>query len=272
MLITCLSGFSFHARKWKIKDRRKLHDKRLAKSGQLFTTMLNLVADKIEDPGPYAGSCGFKAGEKPDFKHVSLGDIMDALVQVRRASADEMVFAEPCARCSKMLHVEFNLSELSRHKPSEIGLEHLQSDKPISITISDTTLGEVEVFVRALRGSDMPTITKWASSTDQEPGLAEDVLNCLHIEEIRSQSGSAKVIRGLQDVLEFWGDQDFHVQDELAEAIEDFTGGIDTEIEEECPHCDVENQLSVPFDLRFFYPARPTGRRRRNSISSMRLG
>ena len=266
MEIKCVSGFSFTARKWVIKDRRLLANRRLAKGGRFFTTMLERAALEVTNPGPY--SRFMKPGDKPNFSGVAWPDIMDALLQIRQHMNDQIDFSETCQAdgCSAPLRPEdhHTLSSLKRQPPSQRGLRFLETGEPIGFSFRGDAFegGGVDIYLKVIRGEDIPTMFKWQgerqraaalTSDDGGAGRAADAMVCLQIDKVVIPA-SGKVLEEMDELLEWYGEQDWELQSKLEELVDELTGGVDTTLGVECPACGHYNELPLPFDMHFFYP------------------
>jgi hypothetical protein len=255
MLIECPSGLSFHARKWKIGDRRNLHDNKIIKQGLLLRKMLEAVDQGVEDPGPYE----LEAGKKVQWIKIALSDIISALIDIRISTKPELDYNDVCEQCGAKMPLSINLTELNRVPMSSDGIEHLSTGNPLE-TMFPTEEGEVQAKVRALVGSDAPKIAKYYK---QDPSTVAEVQAVLHLVEI--QNGSAEPLKGINAIWEFYKNQDWDFQNALGDFTTKVFGGVETQVETECQRCSAEQNSVVPFTADFFYPPRS------NTTSSMAI-
>lgn len=246
MLVTCPSGLSFNARKWKIGDRRNLHDQRIIKSGLLMRKMLEAADEGVEDPGPY----DFEVGQPVPWIKVSLTDIIDALIHIRIQTKPFLDYDEVCEHCGSKIPVSIDLRELEITKMSSEGKQHLSTKEPHVLNVQLNGDEEAtQVKLRILLGADMPTITKHYR---QNPTTVSEVQMVMHIAEITPPG--QKPITQFKKIHDFFAEQDWDFQTVLDEEIDKLGGGMRTRIEMECYRCNAEQQGILPFAGEFFYP------------------
>jgi len=252
--VTCVSGLSLLATKFKIKHRRLLTSRELQRSGMLFVRMLAAVSEQVIAPGPYP----FQPGNKPDWTRVSLGDIMDAVLQIRSWKLDTIDARKPCKNCEKPVGGEIRISELTRVIPSQEGLEHLSKpdtvlEEKLTVETDDGQVVKFPVQLKILRGHDNPTITKWSAAGDAE---AADATICLQIASIHPP-GYEKPLTRFEDIYDWYGDQDWGVDQQLDDLVTKHGGGVRTLTEDVCESCNMVNTIRFPFGESFFFPQEP---------------
>ena len=248
MLVTCPSGLSFNARKWKIGDRRNLHDQRIIRGGLLMRKMLEAADEGVEDPGPY----DFEVGKPVPWANVSLTDIIDALIHIRIQTKPVLDYNEICENCGAKLPVSIDLRDLEITKMSADGKAHLSTGEPHVIDVpinGEETIAQVKI--KMLRGIDMPILTKHYK---QDPTTASEVQMVMHIVEITPPG--QQTITQFRMIQKFFADQDWDFQTTLDEEIDKLGGGMRTQIDMECRRCNAEQQGTLPFGGEFFYPQR----------------
>ena len=264
MLVTCPSGLSFQARKWRIGDRRNLHDQKVIRSGLLMRKMLEAVDEGVESLGPYED---FQQGKPAKWPKVSLVDIVDALLYIRIQSRPELDYNEVCENCGAQIPLTIDLRELEREPMSQEGKDHLSTGEPMAALIPlrepDESNGEeapiADVKLRMLLGEHMPTLTKHYK---QDPTTQQEVQMVMHIVELQAP-GMDRPLDRFKDIHKFYAQQDWYFQEKLDDEIAKLGGGTNTLVDMACQRCSAEQQGILPFATEFFYP------RKRRSTSSM---
>lgn len=263
MLINCPSGMSFQARKWRIGDRRNLHDQRVIKQGLLMRKMLECVDEGLENPGPY----DFQTEKKVPWAKVSLTDIIDALIRIRIETNPMLAYNESCENCGAQIPLEIDLRQLETTPMSEDGKQHLSSGEPVEKMIplrepeedeADEDVPQAKVRLKMIRGQDMPVLTKHYK---QDPTTMQEVQMVLHIVSLTTAGG--KELTQFKQIHDFYAMQDWYFNQKLDEAVADLGGGMVTLVNMDCRRCNAEQQGIIPFGAEFFYP------RTKRSISSM---
>jgi hypothetical protein len=263
MLVRCASGLAFHARKWKIGDRRNLHDRNILKQGLLMRKMLEAVDEGIESPGPYP----FEVGKKVPWAKACLTDIIDALIQIRITTKPMLDYNEICEQCGAQIPLSIDLRHLKQTPMSSEGKAHLSSGEPIVKTVDlrdpESMEGEatpsVQMKFRMLRGEDMPKITQHYK---QEPTTVQEAQIVMHIVELLPP-GVKEPLKLFQPLQDFYADQDWYFHEAIDRVIAEFGGGVVTLVDMACRRCNAEQQSILPFGAEFFYP------RTKSNISSM---
>jgi hypothetical protein len=253
MLVATPSGLAFQARKWKIGDRRLIHDKKLIKQGLLTRRMLEAVDHGVEEAGPYQD---LAKGTKVDWSVVYIGDIVDALIGIRIATKPVLDFTQNCPNCGKKNSFSADLRELKSEPMPEEGRKHLTTNVPMQLKIPNNG-EECVVHIKMLRGEDLPSLTKWQQQGSAD---AEEAQVVLHIEQVAAPS-LPEPLTSTQAIWSFYREADWDFQSTIDEHITKVSGGVDTRIDADCKHCDVEFSTSIPFGPEFFYP------RKNSSIS-----
>jgi hypothetical protein len=246
MIVTLPSGLAFNARKWKIGDRRLIHDKKLIKQGVLTRRMLEAVDLGVEECGPYTE---LAKGEKVNWSHVYIGDIVDALIGIRIATKPKIAFVQNCPNCGKRNPFDADLRDLESSPMPEEGIKHLSTSSPLEIRVQNHER-DCKVNLKMLRGVDMPMLAKWQKQGSAE---AEEAQSVLHIERVEDPS-LPEPLTATQAIWTYFKDADWDFQEAIDEKITQVAGGVDTRIEADCKFCSVEFTTSIPFGPEFFYP------------------
>lgn len=263
MLIQCASGLSFHARKWKIGDRRNLHDKRVLRQGLLMRKMLEAVDEGVENPGPYS----FEMGKKVPWAKACLTDIIDGLIRIRISTKPMLDYNETCENCGAQIPLSIDLRKLELTSMSEEGKQHLATGEPVEkdIPLRAPEDGETEgdvpkarMKLRMLRGEDMPKVTQHYK---QDPTTVQEAQVVMHIKEVLAP-GEKEPKTTFQQIQAYYADQDWYFHEAIDDELAAFGGGVMTLVDMACQRCDAEQQGILPFGAEFFYP------RKKSNISS----
>jgi hypothetical protein len=242
MLITCPSGLSFEARRWRIEDRKVLLDRKDKRPVQ--RRMLEVIAGACVDPGPYEG---LAAGSKVDFLKVATMDMVAALFEARVASKPMYYFDQWCDRCRTKLELEQDLGKLPKKPCTAEAIEYLKSGQPIVRTYSD-----IEVGYKLPLGGDL---LKMEAAKDLSDQLSTSV--ALHICYVQlpgpnqEQLNTFEKIRRWYDSLDDWA-----LAKTIDEEISIIEGGLDTIITQRCSNddCAAEVSFALPLEVGFFVP------------------
>lgn len=242
MLISCPSGLTFSARPWKLKDRKVLMDVSVARKGRTHLKMLEIIAEGVDNPGPY----NFAPGSPPNFNDVAYADVSAALFSVRAETKPTYEFDAPCSFCGSVLPLMVQLPELARTPMSQEALDQLRTDVPIRLKVPG---GDVEAYLRVLRGRDLPAI---AVGSKGDPAEGLEIETCLHI--MKLVTGGNELNDQLQ-IRRAYGDADYRLHSALREKIDSFGGQVDTDVQQTCRQCKREVTVSLPLDMAFFDPS-----------------
>lgn len=260
MLIECPSGLTFQARSWKVGDRRHLHDRKILRSGLLMRKMLEAVDEGIENPGPYP----FEPGKKVNWAKVCLTDIIDALIDIRKATRPQLDYNEQCENCGAKIELTVDLTGLEVDEISSEGKQHLSTGNPVmrELRISEDDPDKtVQVQLRMLLGEDMTHISKLMRQDPADVPVAQMVM---HVAAILPEG--KELIEKFERVRDFYNDQDWCFHEALEGAINDFGGGTNTTVEMFCKRCNAEQEGVIPFGVEFFYPQKST---KRSSLATL---
>lgn len=272
MLVQCPSGLTFNARRWRIGDRRNLHDQRVVRQGLLMRKMLECIDEGVEDPGPYQT----EVGKPMNWAKAALTDIIDALIVVRISTKPMLDYNEMCENCGAKIPLQIDLRELGREPMSVEGKQHLGSGEPMVVSVplidpegpeaaelpaddaGNLIVPTVMAKLRMLTGEDMPKLTRHYK---QSPETMQEAQMVMHIVEL--VTGDSKTIKHQKKVQDFYALQDWYFQEGLEDHIVKMGGGIDTKVDMACMRCNAEQQGILPFGAEFFYPQKS------RNISSM---
>lgn len=161
------------------------------------------------------------------------GDRVFLLFAIRRVSlGDEMPFFVTCPECNNEHHLTIDLSELT--------IKKMEDPRRRSYEITLPRTGR-RVKMRVLTGRGEETISKAAN-------VGKDIISSAILGRVEAVDDRPATIRDLKQLP--LADRNF-----LRDAWEDYEGGVDTEIQVDCPSCDhhFSSNMSVG-DAGFFNP------------------
>ncbi len=234
------SGLAGQLRGFKTKDANLLADKAGMKQGIIFERILDSCWEKTDDPGPYD-----VAGKKLDWLDVLVADRMAALVAVRAATYPEPYsFPVQCEveRCREPFHWDIDLDKQLTVKPlPPASIERFKNGNRFPITIPGT--GHKAHFQLQTGRSEAAGV-KLVKARG-----ATQLISCalyLRVPEVE----------GVDNRLAFFDDLDLGDANALIQAMDEADGGVETDIEIECPSCATRQQIQLPFGREFFLPSR----------------
>jgi hypothetical protein len=246
--IKCPSGLVGEVRAFKVHEANMLADPRQQRSATSFDKVLEGCWLRTLDPSVYTFE------KAPVWSEILVADRFAALVGVRIATyGAEYDFHVNCTdpSCRKRFPWFVNLEEDLVHKdvPKESLAKFVGGDNRFK-----HTLGGKTVWHKLLTGAD-------------------EALNAARIREFRDQSISAGIaariveVEGVEDndLLEWLAQLDMGEVVELMDAFDEVDGGIDTEITVRCQHCELEQEVELPFGKEFFLPRRKSSKRKKAS-------
>jgi hypothetical protein len=255
MLVECLSGLSFNARRWCVADRKNLNDIQLRKKGLLLKRMVEILDEGVENPGPYK----FSPGRKANWGEVYIGDILSALLAVRKTRNNIYDFDTSCGNqdCGAEMEMAINLDKV-KHKPiSPEGINFLNTGELIEkyIPLSDDLDPEDNencalVKLRLLNGNAMGVLQQHYKT---DPSSSEEMQTLMHIGEI-TPPGCKEAHRDFRLIKKYVFAQDPSFIDLVDNIVLGLGGGIDTRVTGACKLCSLEQRFTLPFGRQFFFP------------------
>ncbi len=237
--ITCPSGMSGVIRALTVREERILADQRLAKSGKQIEALLTACWLETTDAGPYEFS-----DDKPQWGKVLQGDSFHCLLQVRALTyGDDYDFCVRCRNpaCGKSIDWTLQLNDLPlRPLSSESRTGFVQGNRlPVTLPGSGK-----QVWYKLGTGDDERRLIAGRRSVGS--GALSAVL-ALRVVEVEGVEAVGKVA-----FLESLSLRDANF---LMSQFEQSSCGVETNIEIECPHCLDVQQVDLPLDPNFLWPA-----------------
>ena len=236
--IQCPSGLAGRIRGLKGREMNLLGDKKAARSGELFDNLLRACWLEMEEPGPYT----FK-DSKIDWSSVLVADRFFTLIQLRLATyPDEPYgFKTTCQNqsCTDTFGWQIKLDELPVKALPLESLEVFKSGGSFS-----TTHNGRKISFRLTTGKDEK------KSAQLVRGSQQDLVALLNLRILEVEGVDVFKKKAWLEDLEM-----ADLRDILAD-FDTVDGGVETSIEVECPSCNRQFEVELPFDREFFLPKR----------------
>jgi hypothetical protein len=237
--IVCPSGLAGRVRSLKGRELNLLGDKKAIRSGDLFDSLLRACWLETEDPGPY----DFEIGGFVNWSKVLVADRFYALLQIRDTTypEDPYNFRVMCndASCGESFTWEVNLSDLPVKPIPEASVEKIRSGEPFTATVEGK-----KIQFRLTTGADERKGAKFLK------GMQQRILEVLNMRVTAIEGVDSK------DKLAWLSDLDLSFHRDMINEFDKQDGGVETEIEIECPECGNVFPIDLPFGREFFLPKR----------------
>ncbi len=238
-VIVCPSGLAGEVRGLKGKEANLLADRAAARRGLLFERLLSACWLATTDPGPYA----LQEGGALDWGKVLVADRFYTLLRIRSLTfGEEYAFKAQCVSeaCRERFEWQISLAELPVRPLSEASKAAFKAGNRFEARLPrdgrrvwfrlQTGAEEVRASAHLRANADRALLTALATRIVEVEGVPpKDKLRFL--EEVEMADAAALL-------------------DELDAA----DGGVETDIEVECPHCWAVQEIRLPFGPEFFLP------------------
>jgi hypothetical protein len=236
--IICPSGLAGRVRSIKGRELNLLGDKKAVRSGDLFDNLLRACWVETTEVGPYP----FEAGTI-NWGKVLVADRFYTLLQIRDATyPDEPYgFRVTCAdnNCGEAFTWEIALSDLPVKALPEESVAKLRNKDPFVVEVAGKT-----IQFRLTTGEDERKGAKFLK------GMQQRILDVLNLRIVSVEGVEPKNKRAWLE------DLDLQLHRDMVDAFDKFDGGVETEIEVECPECGYVFPIDLPFGREFFFPKR----------------
>jgi len=232
--VECPSGLSGTVRGLKARELNILGDRRAVRSGEALDRILRACWTKTTAPGPY----DFKDGV-PDWDRALQCDRFYTLMQIRVATYpdEKYAFGVGCQNgsCGENFDWELDLDELPYKDLPEESKAKVRSQE-----LFETDLHGTKIKWKLATGKEEKRATRKVSSPTITAALG---LRIVEVEGVARPS------------IDTWL-EDLEVAEcrDLLREFEAADGGVETEIEVECPYCLSVQRLDLPFSAEFFVP------------------
>lgn len=268
--ITCPSGFSGVIRGLTAKEIEVLGDKNLFKTGEYMDEFLRRCWVETTDKFAYA----LGQDSKPKWGDVLACDRFYAYVQIGRATwGDDYLLKVQCPSsvCRESFEINIPLNKLSVVELSEASRTDFAAGNKLESWFGrvvektprdpeDESAGFDEkiiipgrqVFWSLPTGRAIWEITKTRNARKKlDPKAKENqLLDALDMRVIEVEGVEKKKIRT------FFSNEELRPVRELFNEMDKRDGGIETETEINCPHCETRWSMTLPFGPEFIFPAR----------------
>lgn len=237
--VTCPSGLSGEIRKLKVREENFLVNAKKARSGTAIIEVLSGVWIQTTDPGPY------KFDGNPNWSKVLLGDQMHAIIQMRIATfGSTFVFPTQCGHplCRAPFEWEVDLSKLPVQPLSEPSRRIFLDDNRFPATIAST--GQ-KVWFRLLLVEAQKKYRMLRREKQDELSTESMRMQIIEVEGV-----DRKNLRAFID------DMDSDDADDLRRQFDDAGCGVETTVKIECPECDTQSEIELPFQAKEFWTRR----------------
>lgn len=234
--ITCPSGLRGVLRGMKVKDEQLFTDRKLTKSGQVITRLLDACWVETQDPGPYN-----LQGGRMLWGSALSSDRTYTLLQLRIAShGPDYEFRVTCSNgvCQYAFGWGVDLSKFDIRPVSEAGRQAVKSGVPAQISLVDGRVAKCKL----LTGDDEQFFASLGPEHENKM-----IINNLarRIVELDSKTGWLDIVALVEDM-------ESKVADALLDATDDLEGGVETGFDVECPKCHSTQSMVLPFEPGFF--------------------
>ena len=230
--VVCPSGLKGRLRGMKGRDEQIFLDAKIRKNGDPLNHLLLNCWEVTTFPGPYDPS---------NFSWIlaSTADRTHALIQLRIASfGEDYEFQATCEACSHIFGWGVDLNELDVAPTSEEGRRYLATGEPMTVTLS---CGQV-IKTRILNGDDEKYLANLGPK-DRARVLTFHLAR--RVVEINEKTKWTDIIAEIEELPARYSG-------ELWDATDAHEGGVDTSFTIECPKCDREQRVNLPFSGSFF--------------------
>lgn len=248
MLITLPTGMTGEIRGMKGREAQALADPGLTRSGRSIEIMLEACFLSVVEPGVY----NFEPGSKPKWTNVYLADRFQALIDIRIATwGPDYEFGLQCGSCRERYEWEVDLRELPRKlMPEETRAQLKEGPNRFTCDGPDGA----EITFKLANGADEASIAKLRRQNGGRWGIVDALavqvtnVSSIALRDAQQDRPSQKAMRAWLEEL------DLLPLRALLDAVQAHDGGVETDIETECPYCKWRQDVALPFDGTFFYP------------------
>lgn len=267
--ITCPSGFSGVVRGLTAREIEVLADKDLFKSGEYMDEFLKRCWVSTSDKWVYTIT-----GDKPDWGAVLACDRFYSYVQIGRATwGDLYPLKIQCVAnaCRESFEINVPLPKLSvMELPEQSRTEFANGNKleawfgrvlePLPDGVEEEGPADARKVIDAGKRVvwSLPTgKIQWQQTKRlrerkklNPKGKQNPLLDALEMRIVEVDGVELKKVRG------FLADQELRLVRDLFNQMDDADGGIETETEVSCPHCETRWTFHLPFGPEFIFPNR----------------
>lgn len=266
MIVTTPSGLTVQIRKLKGREANTLANKRLARKGEVFDTVLDAITENVESTGPYPGMQGSKSVA---WDRVLVCDRFYTLVSARVATyGPEYIFPVQCQGnhgCDNRFEWELDLE-------NDVPVFDLPEESRAKIANGenrfDAECDGRHVVFSLLDGRKERKMGRGVADIRHELVTRSIAARILSVEGI---PGKGQVFR---DAVNMWlsDEVDLLEQGKLLSAMEAVDGGFETSLEIQCPACERIFDYDIPFEGAPFWMPRSKKRSSERRATRMMSG
>lgn len=239
MHIVCPSGLSGEIRGLKGKEGKLLSDRSAARAGSTFEKILAGCWVATADPGLYE----LPPDGALDWSKVLVADRFYALLQIRALTfGDEYAFSVQCpnAACRERFEWTLNLQELPVVPLSAASKAAFRAGNRFETTLPRDGR---KVWFRLMTGADEARAAAALKAGRDGALLTALALRIVAVEHLTDH-----------DKRKFLDDIEMADATALLDQFDAADGGVETNIEVECPSCLAVQDVELPFERGFFLP------------------
>lgn len=243
--ITSPSGMVLTIRGLKGKELDDFANRQTNKRKNITLRMCAACTTSVKDPGPY----DLQEDLSLDWTEVLVGDLSYAIIAIRQATfrdtRDEVfTFKQACPSCEHKFEWGVDLLELEKKEWSKSDRERYKTNPTYECKLmlsgyGDSVDGTYTVSHRLLTGADQGKKRPKGKEDSVVYGVAERLV------EVRRPNGETI---SKSDVYSWLGELDLSDLDSLAEMMDEVDCGVDTTLLIECPACEEEWHVELPFE------------------------
>jgi hypothetical protein len=238
--IVCPSGLSGQIRGLKGKEGKLLSDRTAARAGATFEKILEGCWLRTDDPGVY----DLPADGAVDWSKVLVADRFYVLLQIRALTfGDEYAFTVQCANpgCRERFEWTLNLHDLPVVPLAETSKATFRFGNRFETTLPRDGR---RAWFRLMTGADETRAAAALKANRDGALLAALSLRLVEIENVPDQ-----------ERRKFLDDMEMADATALLDQFDQVDGGVETDIEVECPACLGVQDIQLPFERGFFLPS-----------------
>jgi hypothetical protein len=193
------------------------------------------------------GAC-YEFAEGVEWGKVLQCDRFTALLYARVATwGAEYSFRLHCGSCRKRYDWSLDLTELEMKPLPEASVETFKAGNKFATTVLDEAGESRRVAFQLLTPKLEAKIEQAANLSTAERVTAALAQRIVTVEGLDEGKGAIKA---------WLNDLPMGSMYDLIESLDEHDGGIETEIEVECPHCGAGEEIDLPLDRREFWSPR----------------
>lgn len=253
--IICPSGLKGVVRGLKGREIDLFANKQEVRKRRIGSKILQACWLRTTEVGPaYPGQ---EVDSHVNWDHVLTADRFFILLKIREATyGSNYIFGWQCDRCEKRFEWELDLNDLP-YKP----LAESDIQKFVSGNEFDLELGDDKIVFKLPIGSDEK---RALDARDLAPNRVATTALLGRVVAVNGETNKS--------ALTTWA-EDLDVADamDLIDCFDEHDGGVDTDIEVQCPHCGNIMDVTLPLDEDFWTPKKSRRSKKRRDATASSL-